>query len=360
MEAPSQIAPDASLNKDVKKAADAYLAATRRLSDKSYTAVRMFVATNLFLRHLEIFDDSRDPDPQFAEMFQQGTRLLEAAEKSGIARGYFDGNLNGDDDPGRFEDYVSGLFSDIWVGLEDDVYFDESYEFTKARFEKSGFDPAQFFKDKVVVDAGCGSGKFSAAIGRFGASKVIGLDIGEKGLEFARGQAKKVPYGDRLDYRYGSLLDIPLDDNSVDVVWSNGVIHHTLGYEKCVSEFARILKPGGELFLYVNGRFGLFELLLDTLRPGNQGIPQPLFQHYLHTLGINSGRIYFMMDCFYAPYEWKSGGDVTGLMEKHGFADIRQLLRGVEVDSIEQITIGAPFAEVKYGEGQLKYLARKV
>ena len=37
----------------------------------------------------------------------------------------------------------------------------------------------------------------------------------------------------KIEYLEGSLLDIPLEDSVVDIVWSNGVIHHTLDYEKC-------------------------------------------------------------------------------------------------------------------------------
>jgi SAM-dependent methyltransferase len=350
---------DENLAEDVRAAADAYLMSARALGDRSYWPMKMFAATNLFLEHLDIFAGERDPAPLFIAMFQRAQRLLDLARGSGVCKNFFpaDGatSLRAD----TFEAYVSGLFSDVWVGLSDAVYFDESYQFTRERFTKSGVDPEEFFGGRVVLDAGCGSGKFSAAIARFGAAKVIGMDIGERGLDFARAQARKVPYGDRLEYRYGSLLDIPLDAGSIDIVWSNGVIHHTLGYERCVEEFARVLKPGGSLYLYVNGRFGLFELLLDTIRLANEGIPRALFQHYLHLLSINSGRIYFMMDCFYAPYEWKSAAAVRGLLAKHGFVAVKQLLRGVPADPIEQIGIGAAYARVKYGEGQLKFIARK-
>ena len=359
MPVPQPVMPALDLDLEVRNAAKCYFDAARGLRDRSYWPVRMFVATNLFLRHLDIFDNNQDPEPQFVKLFSDAAQLLELAGTSDVCGDYFSAADALDMNDHRFEKEISGLFSDIWIGLTDDIYFDQSYDFTKTRFEKSGVDPAAFFKDKVVLDAGCGSGKFSAAIARLGAPKVIGMDIGEKGLDFAREQARKVPYGERLDYRFGSLLDIPLDDASVDIVWSNGVIHHTLGYERCIEEFARVTRPGGHLFLYVNGRFGLFELLLDTVRPANEGIPRALFQHYLHLLGINSGRVYFMMDCFYAPYEWKTAPEVKALLAEHGFGEIRQLTRGVAVDAIEQISARAPYAKVKYGEGQLKFIARK-
>jgi ubiquinone/menaquinone biosynthesis C-methylase UbiE len=243
--------------------------------------------------------------------------------------------------------------------MTDDIYFDQSFEFTKKRFFKNDIDPYEYFGGKTVLDAGCGSGKFSCAIARFGAVKVIGLDIGEKGLEFARKQAKKTEHEKILKYKNGSLLDIPLSDNSVDIVWSNGVIHHTLDYEKCIQEFWRVIKPGGNLFLYVNGRFGLFELLCDSLRLSISDVPRQLQQLYLLTLGVNSGRLYWMLDCMNAPYEWKSKEEVLSLLKKYGFDDIIQLTRGISTDQVEQVSTGLSYAKEKYGEAQLKFICKK-
>lgn len=359
MALPTPVPVDPNLSPVAKAAADRYLAAARALKDRSSWPVLMFTTLNVFLWHLEGFAGEEDPVPAFAKVFNDAAAMLEAANQASfLANMYpFAGAREVNDE--AFEAEVSGLFSDVWVQMTDDIYFEQSYQFTKERFEKNGFDPEKVFGGKVCLDAGCGSGKFSAALARFGAAKVIGMDIGEKGLAFAREQAKKVPYGDRLDYRFGSLFEMPLEDKSIDVVWSNGVIHHTLNYEGCLSEFARVLKPGGTLFLYVNGRFGLFELLQDTLRQSMERVPRSLYQYYLQLLGINSGRIYWIMDCCYAPYEWKGDEEVRELMTKHGFKDIVQLTRGVAIDQIEQISTGLPHAAVKYGQGQLKYLATR-
>lgn len=338
-------------------AADRFIEANKALQDRSAWALRMEASVNLWLWHLDAFAKDEDPRPAFIEVFDSATALLEQRAKTDVMNGNYPPMT--DSEKPDFEALVSGLFSDVWVDMTDDIYFDETFAFTKERFEKNDIDPFELFGGKVIVDAGCGSGKFSTALAQFGAEKVIGLDIGEKGLEFARNQAKKRPYGDRLDYRYGSLLDIPLEDSSVDIVWSNGVIHHTLGYEECIREFARILKPDATLFLYVNGSFGLFELLQDKLREANADIPRPLIQTYLKLLGVNSGRLYWLMDNLSAPYEWKPDAEVREMLERNGFADIRQLRRGVAIDQIEQVTTGLPFAEIKYGEAQLKYLCRR-
>lgn len=351
---------DARIDPACKKAADRYLAASRALKDRAWWGLRMSTALRIFYWHLEAFEGDFDPRPQFIDVFNRSAELLENAERLASGANPFPADAPSSPVADGFESWISGLFSDVWVGLTDDIYFDQSYDFTRVRLERNGVDPVALFKDKVVVDAGCGSGKFSAAIAKFGAKQVIGLDIGKKGLEFARAQAKKVPYGDRLDYRYGSLLEIPLSDSCVDIVWSNGVIHHTLDYEKCLSEFNRVLKKGGTLFLYVDGPMGLFELMCDTFVASHIDLPRELVQHFLARLGINSGRIYWIIDCMFAPYERKTSEELEGLLRKYGFDKLRHLPRGVDIDNNEMVAAGVPYAEIKHGNGMLKYLAEKV
>jgi ubiquinone/menaquinone biosynthesis C-methylase UbiE len=318
----------------------------------------MFTNTNLFMWHIDAFTQDFDPVSAFVKQFEQASEFLKAAAATGIAGGHFPVRA-AREQPNPSENYISTMFSDVWLALSDDVYFDETYNFIVERFGRNGVDAKKIFQDKVVIDVGCGSGKFSAGLARLGAKQVIGFDIGEKGLEFARNQAKKVPYGTQLDFRYGSAHKLPLEDRSVDVVWSNGVIHLTDDYDGCVKEFARVIKPGGTLYLYVNGRFGLFELLFDTLRVASEAIPRDLFQHFLLSIGINTGRVYWMMCAFYATYQWRARSEVEKLLTREGFENLQQMTRGMDFDQIELVTKGVPFADVKYGEAQLKYLARR-
>lgn len=339
-------------------AANRFISINKELSDSAFWGIRITTILNLFLWHLSAFAEDTDPVPMFVDAFEKSSDALEAFQKQGAPNGHFQ-TLKNKNSPVDFETHVSGVFSQVWMGMTDDIYFDETYEFTKERFLKNGIDPYELFGDKVILDAGCGSGKFSVALAKFGAKKVVAIDIGRDGLEFAKKQQKKVPHGQNVEYLYGSTFDVPAEDSAFDLVWSNGVIHHTLNYEKCVEEFYRVLTQNGTLFLHVNGSFGLYELLLDKLREACVGIPPELFQFFLFSQGNNSGRVYWIMDCLYAPYEWKSKAEVEKLILDTGFRDLKQLLRGVSSDPIEMVSRGIPYAEVKYGDAQLKYLAVK-
>ena len=56
-----------------------------------------------------------------------------------------------------------------------------------------------------------------------------------------------------VDFIQGSVLELPFPDNSIDLVFSNGVLHHTTNPFLGISEIRRVLKPGGSCWLYLYG-----------------------------------------------------------------------------------------------------------
>lgn len=105
-------------------------------------------------------------------------------------------------------------------------------------------------KGDIVLDLGSGAGFdcFLAAkkVGKSG--KVIGVDMTEKMIKKAKENAKKYAH-DNVEFRLGDIEDLPVDDNSVDVIISNCVINLAPDKAKVFSEAFRVLKPGGKLFV---------------------------------------------------------------------------------------------------------------
>ena len=101
---------------------------------------------------------------------------------------------------------------------------------------------------ETVVDIGSGGGidVFLAAnrVGKSG--HVIGVDMTPAMLSRARESAIKNGY-DQVEFRQGEAENLPVEDNSVDVVISNCVINLTEDKGKAFEEIFRILKPGGRL-----------------------------------------------------------------------------------------------------------------
>ena len=107
-----------------------------------------------------------------------------------------------------------------------------------------------------VLDAGCGTGNYSAALAPF-VGHLTALDLNSAMLEKA-GEKLAQP-GAKAEIRSlrGSVLDMPVEDNSFDVVMFNQVLHHLdtgerdgfPGCRRAVSEAWRALRPGGVILV---------------------------------------------------------------------------------------------------------------
>jgi len=99
---------------------------------------------------------------------------------------------------------------------------------------------------EFVLDLGCGAGLdlyfYAKAVGPQG--KVYGLDISEKMVKKSRDNMEKVGIKN-IEIKCGLSDDIPLDDNSIDIVASNGIYNLSLDKEAVMREVFRILKPDG-------------------------------------------------------------------------------------------------------------------
>ena len=333
-----------------------FLKLNRTLKSKCYWGTRVEVSLNLFLWHLEEFKNNRDPRKPFINATNEAIDILKIRKKSKLLNYNF---VNDYKNNKNFESYVKSLFSDIWVNMTDDIYFEQTFNFTKERFKKNGLDAENFFKNKIVVDAGCGSGKFSCTIAKLKAKKVYGFDLGELGISFAKKQQKKKTYAKKISFKVASIMKMPLKSNSIDVVFTNGVVHHTSNYVQCIKEFKRVLKKNGKLFFYVEGSCGLFEIFQEKIRESLNDIPTEFVLSYLKSLGVDSGRLYWLQDSLKAPYEYKTKSEIIKLLSKNGFQVEKQLTRGVSSDNIEKISSGMPYGKIKYGEGQIKFICTK-
>jgi SAM-dependent methyltransferase len=102
--------------------------------------------------------------------------------------------------------------------------------------------------DATVLDLGCGAGTdlLIAAQMAGPAGKVIGVDMTPEMLERARAGAQQMGLGN-VELHESLIESLPLDDESVDIVTSNGVIDLVPDKDAVFDEIDRVLRPGGRL-----------------------------------------------------------------------------------------------------------------
>jgi ubiquinone/menaquinone biosynthesis C-methylase UbiE len=102
-----------------------------------------------------------------------------------------------------------------------------------------------------IVDIGTGPGRLPIEIAKqVKKAKLFGIDISHDMIKIARKNANEQGLVGRVEFRIGSAYDTGFEDNSIDLVVSTNTIHHLSKPVNAFNEIYRILKPGGEAWLF--------------------------------------------------------------------------------------------------------------
>lgn len=110
--------------------------------------------------------------------------------------------------------------------------------------------PAEWFKGKRVIDAGCGLGRYSWALCSLGA-RVLSIDQSEHGVARTIEACRNFPGHQAI--RADLLQPLPIDEPA-DLMWSFGVLHHTGDTYRAFKNIARHVRPGGYMYVMIYGK----------------------------------------------------------------------------------------------------------
>ena len=92
----------------------------------------------------------------------------------------------------------------------------------------------------------CGQGAgVELILDRFGADRVVGIDVDEAMIARAR---RRIADRDHADVRVGDATALDLPDASIDAAFDFGIVHHTRDWRTAIGEIHRVLRPGGRLY----------------------------------------------------------------------------------------------------------------
>ncbi len=156
----------------------------------------------------------------------------------------------------RIKDYykeAQAFYRLAWHGPTNGLHYGLWTDGTRNRYEailnenRVLADLAGINEGDVVLDAGCGIGGSGVWLAENRGASVIGLNIVPEQLKEGEKIVKKRGLVDKVKFRLGNYQDMPLPNESVDVVWSLESIEHASDIERFIQESHRVLKPRGRM-----------------------------------------------------------------------------------------------------------------
>ncbi len=107
----------------------------------------------------------------------------------------------------------------------------------------------EMFKDKVVLDIGCGAGGKTVFYASKGVEKIVGIEILEKYKKEAESLANEYNLQDKFEFVAGDASNMPFENETFDTIIMNDAMEHVDRPEMVLEECYRILKKDGKLYL---------------------------------------------------------------------------------------------------------------
>ena len=101
-----------------------------------------------------------------------------------------------------------------------------------------------------ILDVGCGIGGTARYLANNYECFVTGIDITEEYCKAAAELSNLLNLEDKTEFRHADAIDLPFENDSFDIVWSEHVQMNIKNKHKLYREIYRVLKPGGKLIFY--------------------------------------------------------------------------------------------------------------
>jgi ubiquinone/menaquinone biosynthesis C-methylase UbiE len=196
------------------------------------------------------------------------------------------------------------MFHSLWKGLNKDQ-FKQSVDLIRKRLKTNRFSELQF-KNKIILDVGCGSGRFCVLASYLKAKKIFGIDSSKININYNKKKFKKFP---NIKFYFGDNTNLKIKSNFSDITISQGVIHHTTDMFKSLNELIRVTKKGGKILLLVYGEHGMRWSLIKKLRPISNLIGKKEIIRIMKQNNFPMNNIKNFIDDLFVPIQTQTGID---------------------------------------------------
>lgn len=172
----------------------------------------------------------------------------------------------------RFVDaeYYAGSFGFQWHLFRQTQLDNETSHRSESDFRRrTGFEPENL-AGKLVLDVGCGMGRFAEVATRWGA-RVVGVDL-SLAAEVAEENLKER----QAAFFQADVFKLPFAPESFDYIYSLGVLHHTPDCKAAFQSLPRFLKPGGRIAIWLYSKYNNWYKMSDVYRKVTRRMPPKL------------------------------------------------------------------------------------
>ncbi|MGH9126702.1 MAG: class I SAM-dependent methyltransferase, partial [Acidimicrobiales bacterium] len=115
-------------------------------------------------------------------------------------------------------------------------------------------------RDQDVLEIGVGMGADHLRWAQQDPKRLVGIDLTPRAIRFTGSRLRQ--HGLNPELLIGNAELLPFADNTFDIVYSWGVLHHTPNTEKAIGEVYRVLRPGGEARVMIYHRPSVVGMML--------------------------------------------------------------------------------------------------
>ncbi|HEX8817043.1 MAG TPA: class I SAM-dependent methyltransferase [Terriglobales bacterium] len=141
---------------------------------------------------------------------------------------------------------------------------------------RTGWGPEDL-RGKLVLDVGCGMGRFADIASRWGA-RVVGIDLSAA----AEVAAKNLADRQNTTIFQADIFSLPFAPESFDYIYSLGVLHHTPNCERAFKVLPKLLKPGGSIAIWLYSGYNKWYRFSDLYRRVTHRIPRKSLRTLCH------------------------------------------------------------------------------
>ena len=226
----------------------------------------------------------------------------------------------------------------------------------KIRFKKNNINSKKLFKKKKCLDLGCGNGRGGVFMSMNNAKDITFSDISKININKSKAVIKM--FGKKATVDNSPCEKLKIKNSVYDFIWCNGVIMHTEYPSKTLKELHRVLKPGGQSWIYVYGCGGLWWLTINAIRKFLKNISTVRTIKELIRLKYSNRYLAEYLDDWKVKNLRKYDNKLfIKALKIVGFEKIKKIDRGLDYDTSEKLYMTKN--KKIYGNGDLRYLVTK-